>query len=82
MPNNRKTSVDVDVLARSPLVIEFMHRIIGEETDALTGHVFPENLARRAADAFDLFDDDGKAFARALDDVARQVIAANRGRGR
>ena len=82
MPSDRKTNGDVEVVAKSPLVPEFMHRIIGEETDALTGHVFPENLARRAAEAFELFEDDGIVFAHALIEVAREVIAANGGRTR
>lgn len=77
MPNRRKTNVDIEVLAKSPLVAEFMRRIIGEETDPLSHHVFAENLAKRAADAFDLHDNDGKVFARVLLDVAREIIATN-----
>lgn len=71
----RITSIDVDVLARSSLVRAFMLRTLDEIADPLTGHVFAVSLAKKAADAFDLFYDDGVTFARTLLDVAAHVIA-------
>lgn len=70
----RKTNVDVDVLARSELVRSYMQRILPEVTDPLTGYAFAVTLAKRAADAFDLYDDGGVIFAAALIDVAEEVI--------
>lgn len=70
----RETNVDVEVLARSELVRSYMLRILPEVTDPLTGYVFAVTLAKHAADAFDLYDDDGLIFAAALVDVAREVI--------
>lgn len=74
----RQTNIDVELLARSPLVRAFMQRITNEVTDALTGHIFAVSLAKRAADAFDLYHDDGKLFAAALLEVAEEVIDARR----
>lgn len=71
----RITNVDVDVLARSSLVRAFMLRTLDDIADPLTGHVFAVSLAKKAAEAFDLFYDDGVTFARALLGVAAHVIA-------
>lgn len=70
----RITNVDVDVLAKSPLVTAFMLRTFDEIADPLTGHVFAVSLAKKAADAFDLFYDDGVTIARSLLDVAAHVV--------
>lgn len=72
----RETNIDVEELARSPLVRKFMVRVLPEVTDSLTGYVFAVSLAKRAADAFDLYDNDGIIFAAALVDVAQAVIAS------
>lgn len=78
----RQTNIDVELLARSPLVRAFMERIANEVTDALTGHIFAVTLAKRAADAFDLYHDDDKLFAAALFEVAEEVIDARRASAR
>ena len=72
----RQTNVDVDVLARSEVVRSYMLRVLPEVTDPFTGHVFSVSLAKRAADAFDLYNDDGVIFAAALIDVAKEVIGS------
>ena len=72
----RQTNIDVEELARSALVRAFMTRVLPEVTDPLTGYVFAVSLAKRAADAFDLYHDDGAIFAGSLVGVAEQVIAA------
>ena len=72
----RKTNIDVEVLARSPLVAAFMLRTLDDLRDPLTGHVFAVLLAQSAADAFDLWHEDKKTFARALLDVAERVLSA------
>ncbi len=72
----RRTNIDVEELARSPLVRSFMLRVLPDVRDPLTGYVFAVSLAKRAADAFDLYSDDGVIFAAALVDVAADVIAA------
>lgn len=72
----RQTNVDVDALARSEVVRSYMLRVLPEVTDPLTGHVFAISLAKRAADAFDLYNDDGVIFAAALIDVAEAVIGS------
>ncbi|MCC7073508.1 MAG: hypothetical protein IT383_19515 [Deltaproteobacteria bacterium] len=72
----RQTNIDVEVLARSALVRAFMTRVLPEVTDPLTGYVFAVSLAKRAADAFDLYHHGGVIFASALVEVADQVIAA------
>ncbi|MCC7073586.1 MAG: hypothetical protein IT383_19915 [Deltaproteobacteria bacterium] len=77
----RTTNVDVDNLARRPLVRAFMRRILEEERDPATGHVFAATLAKRAAEAFDLYFEDCAMFPRALVDVAEQVIAEERAAG-
>lgn len=71
----RQTNIDVEKLARSALVRAFMTRVLPEVTDPLTGYVFAVSLAKRAADAFDLYHEDGVIFASALVEVAEQVIA-------
>ena len=85
MPS-RTTNVDVDKLAKRPLVRAFMRRILEEERDPATGHVFAVTLAKRAAEAFDLYTDERGTFPRTLVDVAEQVIAdqwaAEQGTGR
>lgn len=72
---DRITNIDVDVLAKSPVVRAFMLRTHDEIADPLTGHVFTVSLAKKAAEAFDLFYDDGITIARTLLDVAAHVIA-------
>lgn len=72
----RQTNIDVEVLARSSLVRSFMQRVLPEVTDPLTGYAFAVSLAKRAADAFDLYHDDGNLFAAALVEVAGEVIDA------
>ena len=74
----QETNVDVEELARSTLVRAFMIRVLPEVTDPLTGYVFAVSLAKRAADAFDLFHEDGVSFARTLVTVAEQVVAEHR----
>lgn len=74
----RETNIDVDALAKSPLVRAYMLRIIDDVTDPLTNHVFAATLAQHAADAFDLYYDDSGRFARSLLDVAAHVIALTR----
>ncbi|MBI1948514.1 MAG: hypothetical protein HYS27_22700 [Deltaproteobacteria bacterium] len=71
----RRTNIDVEELAGSPLVRSFMLRVLPEVSDPLTGYVFAVSLAKRAADAFDLYHDDGVIFAAALVEVAADVIA-------
>ena len=71
----RITSVDVNVLAKTPTVRAFMLRVIDHHRDPLTGHVFASTLADVAAKAFDLHFDDGVTIPRALLEVAAQVIA-------
>ena len=72
------TNVDVDVLAKSPLVRAFMVRTLEHCRDRLTGHIFRSIVAARAAEAFDLYYDDGPGFARTLLDVAASVIDHDR----
>ena len=71
----RQTNINVEELACSPLVRRFMLRVLPEVSDPLTGYVFAVSLAKRAADAFDLYHDDGVIFAAALIEVAEDVIA-------
>ena len=68
------TNVDPNELSKSPLVRAFMVRVIDSLRDPLTGAVFVVSLADRAADAFDLYLDDG-ALPEALIDLAGHVIA-------
>jgi hypothetical protein len=72
---DRVTNIDVEVLARSPVVRAFMVRTYDEIADPLTGHVFAVILAKKAAEAFDLFHDDRVTAAHALLDIAAHVIA-------
>ena len=71
----RRTNVDVDELARRPIVRSFMARQLLELPDPATGYVFPVALAMRAAVAFELFYEDGVTMARALLEVAAEVVA-------
>ena len=71
----RKTNIDIDTLAQSRLVRAFMLRVIDDLRDPLTGHVFAVTLAKAAADAFDLYCDDGKSFANSLIAAAAHVVA-------
>lgn len=71
----RQSNIDIDALARSRLVRAFMLRVIDDLRDPLTGHVFVVSLAKAAADAFDLYAEDGKTFATALTSAAAHVIA-------
>ncbi|MBI1944682.1 MAG: hypothetical protein HYS27_03240 [Deltaproteobacteria bacterium] len=70
----RRTNIDVEELARRPIVRAFMERQLIELPDPATGYVFPAALAARAAAAFELFYEDGVTMARALMQVAEQVI--------
>lgn len=74
MRNERRTNIDVELLARSELVRDFMSRTLDEHRDPHTGVVLVTDVAAAAALAFDLQHDDGKS-ARALLDVAAQVVA-------
>jgi hypothetical protein len=69
----RKTNVDIEALATSPLVGAYMLRVIDDYRDPLTRHVFAVVLARAAADAFDLYSDDGVAFASVFLAIAADV---------
>lgn len=75
MQNERRTNIDVDVLARSDVVRDFMRRTLDEQRDASTGLVLIVDVASAAAHAFELHYDDGETPARALLDVAAQVVA-------
>lgn len=74
MSDQRRTNIDVEVLARSDTVRTFMRRTLEEHRDARTGVVLIVDLVASAADVFELRHDDGLA-ARALLDVAAQVVA-------
>ena len=76
--SNVITNVDVEVLAKSPLVRAFMQRKLIAWMDESSSFVLPSDLARRAADAFDLYHRDGVTSARALMKVAFEVIDCDR----
>lgn len=71
----RRTNIDVDQLARSPLVRRFMVRTAFEHVAATGDAVLIVDLVAKAAAAFDLLCEDGVTAARALLDVAAQVVA-------
>lgn len=74
MRNERRTNIDVEVLAKSELVRDFMSRTLDERRDPQSGVVLVTDVAAAAARAFDLHHDDGTA-AQALLAVAAQVVA-------
>ncbi|MBI1948601.1 MAG: hypothetical protein HYS27_23135 [Deltaproteobacteria bacterium] len=74
MRNERRTNVDVELLAKSELVRAFMSRTLDEHRDPPSGVVLVTDVAAAAALAFDLHHDDGTE-ARALLNVAAQVVA-------
>lgn len=75
MRNERRTNIDVELLARSTLVRDYMHRTLEEHREPRSGVVLITDVAAAAARAFDLHHDDGKTAACSLLDVAAQVVA-------
>lgn len=74
MRNERRTNIDVELLAKSELVRDFMSRTLDECRHSRSGVVLVTDVAAAAALAFDLHHDDGTA-AHAVLAVAAQVVA-------
>lgn len=82
MQSQRRTNIDVEVLAKSDLVRSFMRRTLDEHRDRRSGVILVTDVAAAAARAFDLHHDDGETPARALLGVAAQVVALDLARAR